>query len=60
MFDILEFNTILEMDFLGRYIAKIDNWKMKVHLSLDDDDEFNFGESYALIRYDDDQLCKGS
>lgn len=38
------FDMILGMDFLNRYRAEIDYRKKKVKFSLDNKDEFTFGE----------------
>lgn len=44
VFNMPNFDMILEMDFLGRYKAEIDYWRKKFQFSLEDGDQFDFGE----------------
>lgn len=48
--DMLDFHVILNMDFLSRYVAKIDYKNKKVWFSLDSGKQFNFGESQVLSK----------
>ncbi|XP_044502571.1 uncharacterized protein LOC123223472 [Mangifera indica] len=48
MFDMLDFDIILGMDFLSKYGAEIDCRKKKVKFNLDNGDEFSFSEGRLL------------
>lgn len=48
VFDMLECNIILGIDFLSQYEVEINNKKKKVQFHLDDNEEFTFGESRVL------------
>lgn len=43
-----EFDVTLDMDFLCRYGAKMDNNKKKVRFSMDNGKQFIFGEDQTL------------
>lgn len=44
VYDMLNFDMILDIDFLNRYEAEIDYKRKKVKFNLDNGDEFFFGE----------------
>lgn len=44
LMDISDFDVILSIDFLSKYRVKIDCRKKMIQFSLDNDEEFIFGE----------------
>lgn len=48
IFEMLDFDMILGMDFLNKYGAKIDCKKKKIKFNLESGDKFSFGEGRLL------------
>lgn len=48
VFDMLDYNIILGIDFLSQYGVEINNKKNKLQFHLDDNEEFTFGEGRVL------------